>query len=518
MKVPAILQAVVLSLFMSAGAAFSISGETLPGKYKGYNVILIIADALRPDYLGRYNPEKKTSPRIDAIAGQSIVFDGAFCQMPITLPSVSSIFTSTDPLSHNVRHVFKDNIPDTLPTLAEVLQLYGYSTAWFGVPEDPHTGGNKSLMRGFEHSGRDDTETRQKKGILRFIREINFGYILRWIRDQKRRPFFMTVHTYVTHEKHYPRSRFSDEFARKLKPGTQQWCKERMTEIVEEMMRSDHLWEAGAQERSNLRPKNTTSPVEFLTRLREQSKQGRYKINGFFWQRMNGALLKPDAALYNNFLTLLDSAVFELDDKLIGKLMRVLARKGFSGKTIIIITADHGNEYREHGLIGHGSQLYDESIHVPLIVHIPGRENPGRIDSLVQSIDIMPTILDLLGIPFPYQTQGKSLVPLMTGSTPKVYDAVFMQSIDGKFAVRNKEWKYIQNTAASEKEDELYNLREDPHERRNRIRDRMEVAENLRRQLEEWKKSLPVYGNTKGEFLPWVDEEARERIRKTGYW
>jgi len=492
--------------------------KDLSGKYKGYNVILIIADSLRPDYLGCYNPEKKTSPNIDDLAGKSILFENAFCQVPITISSISSIFTSTYLISHNVRHIFKDNIPDTLYTLAELLHIYGYTTAWFGALGDPHSGANKSIMRGFEYKGKDYKQTREKNRKIRFIKEIKFNHIVSWIRKQENTPFFLTVHTYVVHGWHYPHFRFNNAFGKQLTSATKQFLEEKITEVMKTIISSDLF--KGLKSRGYVKTWNTEVRYEYFRVLREQSPEVGFKITELSQGLVKNILLECDPALYNNYLTMLDSAVFELDDKLIGELMRELARKGFKQKTIIIITADHGDECREHGWIGHGTHLYDESIRVPLIAYIPGIEKPRKRDALVQSIDIMPTILDLLGIPAPYQTQGKSLVRLMEEAESKVQGSVFSEGalLDHRFAVRTREWKYIQNIDVVKKEDELYNLKDDPQEKNNLIHDRAEEAAKLRRRLEEWKKSFPVYGNTQSEFLPEIDKETQERIRKTGYW
>ena len=110
---------------------FSKTKKSLSSRYKGYNVILIIVDALRPDYLGCYGYSKKVSPNIDMLAKKGIIFENAFCQIPLTMPSVTSIFTSLYPFSHGTIHVFKDSVPEGVYTMAEIFSIYGYNTAWF---------------------------------------------------------------------------------------------------------------------------------------------------------------------------------------------------------------------------------------------------------------------------------------------------------------------------------------------------------------------------------------------------
>jgi len=186
---------------------------------------------------------------------------------------------------------------------------------------------------------------------------------------------------------------------------------------------------------------------------------------------------------------------------------------------MIIITADHGDEHREHQQLDHGVSLYEEAIHVPLIFYLPGFGKVQKIDTLVQSIDILPTILDLLKIPAPYQTQGMSLLGLIDGKKDFCNrQHVFSQSIDGKYMVRTREWKFIDNPVAT-MQDELYSLKNDPQEQDNLILKNIEVAKNLQQRLLEWKKNLPNYTDkARQQFLPYIDKETQERIRKTGYW
>jgi arylsulfatase A-like enzyme len=120
---------------------FCFSGDSLQdlsGKYKGYNLILIILDALRPDHLSCYNYNKETSPNIDALTKEGFIFTNAFSQTNITLPSVTSLYTSLYPFSHRVFHIFKDKVPERVYTLAQILSMYGYKTAC-GVLEMMHT-------------------------------------------------------------------------------------------------------------------------------------------------------------------------------------------------------------------------------------------------------------------------------------------------------------------------------------------------------------------------------------------
>jgi len=413
--------------------------------------------------------------------------------------------------------VFKDSIPDRLYTLAEIARLYGYSTAWFGSIEDPHTGANRSIMRGFEYHGAERKNIPQKKGKIRFIEKITFKGVVEWIRRKKPGPFFVTIHTYVTHVKHYPQFRLANRLGVRPPAFFEAWFRERVLSTVEEMKAAELLEPQDGT--NNFQPKGLDELQGLRNKMKEQRVEKRHKLQGFFWDRIIKSVEGSDESLFESFLTLLDSAVDVLDSQLVGTLLEELTRRGLRRKTIVIITADHGDELREHGYLDHGVFLYDESIRVPLIVYIPGQDRPSRIGALVQSTDIMPTILDLLGIPIPYQSQGVSLLSLLRpGSQSFQRGYIVSQSIDGSYAVRSSRWKYIQKPREDTQGGELYDLKDDPGENHNVFSDHPEVVTRMREDLVAWKNKAPSYSNEFSDFPSTIDKQTQENIRKTGYW
>jgi len=487
----------IFLLFFNFILPYHLNVESVSGEYKDYNVILIIADALRPDYLGCYGYAKNVSPNIDTLAYEGVVFTNAFCQIPLTMPSVVSIFTSLYPESHATFHVFKDSVPENVYTLAAILRIYGYQTAWFGSLSDPHTGAGKGVLRGFDTYRTDANFIREKRKIV----GVNFDNIFQWLRQQNKSPIFLVVHTYMPHFGFYPFYYFRNEFSKKVTDVYKQWRENAMA-----------LSEQEAYSEIKEHKENFLGDAEKRTQINST-------IRGLFKKNFRRRILKLNDEMFHNYLLYLDSAIFEMDRELIGPLIKELQRDNLIKKTIIIITADHGSEQREHRHLGHNVWLYDESIRVPLILYLPGFGKAKKIDSLVQSIDILPTTLDLLGIPAPHQTQGMSLVGLIDGKEDicgRQY--VFSQSIDGKYMVHTREWKFIDNPIDTMR-DELYNLKKDPKEQDNLIRKNTDMAKNLQERLLGWKKNLPSYtDNAKQQFVPRIDKETQERIRRTGYW
>ncbi len=476
---------------------FPESSFNLSGKYKDYNVILIIADSLRPDYLGCYGYAKNVSPNIDTLAYKGVVFTNAFCQAPLTMPSVVSIFTSLYPKSHATLHVFKDSVPENVYTLAEILRIYGYQTAWFGSLFDPHTGAGKGVLRGFDTHRSDANFIREKREIV----GVSFDNIFQWLRQQNKSPVFLVVHTYMPHIYLFPFYDFRNGFSKKVTDVYKQW-RENAIALSEKEAHS----EISEHKENFLGDTEKRTQVNFTNGL-------------LFKQKFEQRILGLDGEMFYKFLLYLDSAIFEMDQSLIGSLIKELQRDNLVKKTIIIITTDHGDEQREHRHLNHGKFLYDESIRVPLMLYLPGFGKAKKIDTLVQSIDILPTTLDLLGIPVPHQTQGMSLLGLIDGKEDLCSrQYVFSQSIDGKYMVRTREWKFIDNSIET-MQDELYNLKKDPKEQDNLIRKNTEIAKNLQERLLEWEKNLPSYtDNAKQQFVPYIDKETQERIRRTGYW
>ena len=172
-------------------------------------------------------------------------------------------------------------------------------------------------------------------------------------------------------------------------------------------------------------------------------------------------------------------------DKQIGRILRKLDQLNLTQKTIIIITADHGEELLERGGLGHGETLYDEVIHVPLIIKIPSIEH-RTINNQVESIDITPTILNLLNIPIPEQFQGESLIPLIMGYEKE--DKTVYSKLKTLVSVRRNDFKLIYDTKTNESE--LYDLRKDPKERINLAKENLLITEELKDELIKWLETL----------------------------
>ncbi|MFW6086043.1 MAG: sulfatase-like hydrolase/transferase, partial [Myxococcota bacterium] len=180
----------------------------------------------------------------------------------------------------------------------------------------------------------------------------------------------------------------------------------------------------------------------------------------------------------------------KLADREVGRLLDEVRRRGLMDETVVIVTADHGEAFGEHGAYGHSTALYEEQLQVPLLMHVPGLE-PGIVDDPVALFDLMPTALNLASVPVPKQMPARSLVPLATGEHEAPADRLILSELlpDGLYpydqkAIRRGDSKLI--WWVREGSFQLYDLRQDPEETTNLADDRRAEAEELLGLLRAW--------------------------------
>ena len=219
------------------------------------------------------------------------------------------------------------------------------------------------------------------------------------------------------------------------------------------------------------------------------------------------------------------------NDYHIGLLLDKLARLGILDNTLVIVTSDHGEEFLEHGSYRHGKNLYQEMIRVPLVMRLPGKIPAGRrVSSIVQTIDMMPTIMDLLGFDIPAETQGKSLVPLLNGGSRRLNDIAYVERSDEdtlhafisaiteeyKIITYPKGYHALYNRHGYDKE--FFDLRSDPGEKKDLSKNERALVADYEKKIAEWlvyQEEFKFEG-AKGE-APELDEETLEELRALGY-
>ena len=233
-----------------------------------------------------------------------------------------------------------------------------------------------------------------------------------------------------------------------------------------------------------------------------------------------------------------DGSILALDVE-IARLMERLGELGLGENTLVVFVSDHGEEFLDHGASFHGQSVYGELTQVPLIFSWPGAIPADRvIEDTVQTIDIMPTILELSGLPQPEGMQGQSLVPyLLTEQSGQVSQvrkrpAISEQPAVGagvgnpppfdkeSFAIVSEGWKLIHNTKGrgEQPEFELYDRKDDPLDQTNLAEENAELVERLSEQLEAWhRQALAVRLEADDEATEGMSSEELERLRSLGY-
>ncbi len=448
------------------------------GKPYKKNVILISLDTLRADHLGCYGYKRNTTPNIDKLVQESVLFENAFSQAPSTLPSHMSMLTALYPVNHNV-YVVGNKINPRIKTLSDAFRENSYFTSAF-------TGGHM-VSAAFGFSKGFDFYQENKESIVKDTAEKLYQKTSLWLDKNKDKNFFLFLHTYQTHDPYYPPEKYqvySDHNAK--------WSKK-------------NIWDA------------LGGDLSF-----------RYKDLGDEKRK--------------NLIDLYDGEIKYTDECLIKPLIEKLKKQNLYDNTMIIITSDHGEEFFDHHGWFHCHSLYNELIRVPLIIKFPNAKYKGNnVENNVGIIDIMPTVLKAVGInPSQYKFDGRDLSSFI-GKNQSKENIVFTEEryikddelrnllyIPGKLSIVTDKFKLILTKPYTQKdisfftpplpnteEIELYNIKEDFLEKNNIGEAEKESVRNLIEKLNVYLR----FGKTKtiDEGKVKIDDALRERLRSLGY-
>ncbi|HPA82263.1 MAG TPA: sulfatase [Thermoanaerobaculales bacterium] len=389
------------------------------------NVVVVCLDTLRADRLSCYGHALPTSPRIDAwAAGRAALFSTVVATSPWTLPSHVSMFTGLDAVRHGVNHYRA--APASLEMLAERLREAGYATA--AITGGGYLRPQFGLAQGFDrfvYWPRHDAERELAHGMRLAID---------YLENRAAEPFFLFFHTYEVHYPHLHRQPYFDRLA--AAAGG-----------------------APPSSRIEMRPhgwRRLRAPGDYFVAQRPGERDWRTPLT------------PAEVALVS---LLYDSGVAYADAQ-VGRLIDRIDALGPAGRTVLIVTSDHGEALGEDGRAGH-SYLEDYNVLVPLLVGLPdGRGGGRRIDRQVRLTDLAPTILDAAGVAAA-PADGVSLLHLVDGAPPEVPAAAwtYAASSNRGLALRvDDRLKYTFNDAAWRQihgEERLVDLERDPAERVN---------------------------------------------------
>lgn len=420
------------------------------------NLVVVLLDTLRPDHLGCYGYERDTSPHLDALAAESVIFEQAESVAPWTAPAVISLVTGLHPQAHGVlRFPNPGRLNERATTLAEVLRARGYTTGAF--TEGGYAKGEFGLDQGFDvfPSNPGDGQTHMSNMLNPSRLEGNLDRALKWLRRARGGPFFMLFHTY---EVHGP-LRAPDEYVRKFDP---EWDTKRehdaLAAVLARWQTAQKIDRAGAL---LLRNHNFHCAVPMPAGVQNHMHQ-------------NGLLPADGARFYPETLQFLRDqydAEIAYTDAQLERLWSALRELELDDNTVIVVVSDHGEALGEHGIVGHGSQHFSEQLRVVFMVRAPGTA-PQRVDAPVGSLSLMPTVLELLGATTDAEFMGPqlspSLVPLMRDPTSGGPLALFGQglSIEGEegrlVSIRAGNLRCVLDTQTGTAQ--LFDLDQDPGE------------------------------------------------------
>jgi len=421
-------------------------GILLPMKYRDYNIVFVSFDALQAAHVHSLGYPRDITPTIDSMAAQGFSFANNISVASWTVPASMTWFTGVYPSDHKLVNKFSvydppvqkiANLKELAPnivTLAEILKTNGYVTGGFT--------GNAGVSGGFGYGQGFDVYFFEKGKFGSMDQSIPKA--LDWLKANRDKKFFLFLHGYDIHGQNTPSKGFDYRYVDK---GYDR--KYTGSKVEQEALREEGL-DKGA-----------------LT-LRDEDVR--------FWRAIYDEKINRTDAMFKTFL--------EEFDKL-----------GLIGKTLFVLTSDHGTEFYEHKRFDHGFSLYDELIHVPLIIKLPGRNDGRVIKDQVSSLDVMPTILDLLDIQLSdaikKQLRGQSLGPALNGQpvAKDVYSETDYRLYTYKRSVMTKDgWKFIYTLENRGRE--LYNMHKDPGETTNLVDKEPKLAYELEQKLFGYFKSL----------------------------
>ena len=461
------------------------------------NILFISIDTLRADHLSCYGHHRLTTPNLDQVAEDGVLFKTAYSTAAWTPPAHASMFTGLYPSQHGVIDEYK--LDRGTPTIAEILSQHGYQTS--GFINNSMVGELVALNRGHQHFDEVWVGAEYNNILTRAVGFLSrkcvewFGKsdegttatnkrVLDWLQTNSggSMPFYLFIHYIDVHNPMKAPRPFRYKF---LKPA------------LRNKIDMAKIW------------KVADNPLICLTDKIELNEDEKEALNCIY-----------------------DEEIAYVDHK-IGEILQELKSRNILDNTLLIITADHGEHFGEHGLYSHVSSLYEPVLHIPLLMRYPKLLGGGqRSEKHVQLVDVLPTILELLGIDYPGDARlpGKSLfsvepedrylfaewegriphfVKSRLGANAHPEDLKFFTTKQNM--IRSGGDKLIQRDNGKV---ELYDLDKDPEEKNNLASFKPELVNELKEKLASWHDSVQT---VKERELYELSSEAKRNLEGLGY-
>lgn len=443
------------------------------------DIILITIDALTANHLSFYGYGNPTTPNLERLARKANVFERFYSNGNFTTPSTNSIINGIRPWTHRANQpLARIDASFAENGLTARLKRGGYQT--FVVSTNPiaapfHIQNDKWFDRIF------DANDRESLPIIETMMAARYAHFL----PISTLPVFTTCCSVMDH----------------LLVLTRVWSPTDQHSTAAVLAAARHLIDNRNPHQPmflwvHFLPPHSpyASPPPFLGRYDSSRERSSRFVSSPPWQ----FLAADDLAHLSPYIGRYDEAVAYVDDSL-GCLLESLKGNALYHKALLIITADHGESF-SHGYGGHGGvMLYDDLIHIPLIIKEPGQEEGVRVKTVAEQIDLMPTILDLAGMPLDGPFEGRSLKPALRAQAMdgSVFSMNFEQNsrfktlTNGSVAMIEGRWKYvhfmgrIHYPMMPRLADSLYDLDADPGENINLVNERVDIAAPMLASIEE---------------------------------
>ncbi len=383
------------------------------------NIVFIVIDTLRPDHLNSYGYDFRDTGHF--LGGlwkkQGVKFENVVSPSSWTLPAVASILTSMYVPEHGsgVEKFKYGKLDHDLDTLAEILSREGYDTAAFSV--------SYIVSQQFNfHQGFDSFFDFSPYCFYWQGDKIAVEQAKKWVSQKRERPFFVFFHMMNPHVPYSVGPHLTHSSEKVMRPI-----------VADDFFRSTIF-------------------------------------NYFSLRNLCPPGKDPQKHAQSPLLKNYDNEIKRTNDSM-EEFFAALEYNGLLDNTLIVVTGDHGEEFKEHGNFGHGHNLYQEVIHVPLIIAGPHIENPGKtVPEMVSTMDIMPTVLETAGVPMPPQIKGTSLWPHIRNNEYRnrpFYSELDLSDKKFMMSVIKNNYKLIRTWEDRKEEELLFHLEDDPEEKKD---------------------------------------------------
>jgi arylsulfatase A-like enzyme len=416
------------------------------------NILIVVIDALRADRLGVDGYPLPTTPNIDALAAEGVYFSAALAHSTWTKPSIATLITSLYPSQHGIQRVSVDDAALRTETLDDSLVTLAERLQAAGYATGAVINQVHLLARFGFGQGYDHYDDKRGRNAFKLN-----GQLREWLTGLERGPFFAYVH-YL--DLHWP-------FTLRLPQNADAFGPTAMKSEPPSSGQEAPEWGSHLDDPDDLR-----------------ALQARY----------DHEVAYTDAAL--------------------GELVEDLRELGLYEDTLIFVTADHGEAFLEHGLLGHGFAPYEELLRVPLVARLPSRVSAltGRIERPVGLIDLMPTLLDIAGLEPQPGAQGESIAPLLRGE-PMADRVIFADTFEA-FSARSRTHKLIWY---SDERKEFFDLTTDPAEKNSMAEPCRGACRELAQQIRPFRRLMLKSRESNPAGTAELNPEDVETLRALGY-